>query len=478
MPLRLLVLLLWAAPALAQVRVEPAFPSLTFASPIGLENAGDGSDRLFVVEQAGRIRVFENDPSATAAPVFLNITDRVRSGGEMGLLGLAFHPNYAENGYFYVNYTPTGALRTRVSRFSRSEADPMAADPASEVVLLEFTQPYTNHNGGGLAFGPDGYLYISSGDGGFGGDPQGNGQNTSTLLGKVLRIDVDGEAERAPDCGGSSANYSIPDNALADGPGGACDEIFAYGLRNPWRIAFDRETGELWAADVGQSQWEEIDIIEDGGNYGWNTYEGNHCYSGPCDPEGFIFPVWEYARQSPHCSVTGGYVYRGQNVPELVGKYVYGDYCSGWLWALNLQGFGGAQNERLDVGTYGSLTSFGEDEAGELYFVRASIGQIYTFHSSTVSEEPGVPEAGARLALAGPNPSRAGTALAFTAAAGDEVRLALYDVLGRRVAVLFEGSALGQEQVVRVESGLAPGVYVARLEGAGAALARRLVLLP
>lgn len=473
----LVALLVAAVPALAQVRVEQAFPNLTFSSPIGLEHAGDGTDRLYIVEQGGRLRIVENDPEATSAPVFLDLTDRVRSGGEMGLLGLAFHPDYAENGYLYVNYTTTGALRTRISRFSRFEDDDSKADPASEIVLLEFAQPYTNHNGGGITFGPDGYLYIAVGDGGSGGDPQGHGQNPGTLLGSVLRIDVDGEAEGAPDCGGEGAGYTVPENALADGPGGACDEIFSYGLRNPWRISFDRETGELWAADVGQNAWEEINILEDGGNFGWNVYEGNHCYSGPCDPEGFIFPVWEYSH-ALGCSITGGYVYRGQGVPELVGKYVYGDYCSGRIWALSLEGLGGPHNEQLDVGTHGSLTSFGQDEAGELYFVRTSTGKVYVFRSDSVGGEAGAPEASARLELAGPNPSYGGTALAFALPEDGPARLVLHDVLGREVARLFDGPAVaGQEQVVRVEAGLAAGLYVARLEGAGRVLTHRLVLL-
>ncbi|MEP0545625.1 MAG: PQQ-dependent sugar dehydrogenase [Rhodothermales bacterium] len=463
------LLLAFAAPASAQLSADLAFPNLTFSSPVGVEHDPVNPDLLYVVEQRGVIRVFDNDPDVSTTSVFLDIDDRVTSGGETGLLGLAFHPDYETNGYFYVNYTVASPLRSRVSRFSRSTANPQQGDPDSELVLLDIAQPFSNHNGGGLAFGPDGYLYASFGDGGSGGDPEENGQDPTTLLGAILRLDVDGGGT-APDCGGPGANYTVPPNAIADGPGGSCDEIYAWGLRNPWRFSFDRETGEGWIADVGQGAWEEVDRMEDGGNYGWNTYEGNACFDGPCDPEGLTFPAWVYSSQSgsPHCSVTGGYVYRGSDVPALEGRYIYGDYCSGQLWALDDSGRP-VTNEALAVGTFSTLTSFGEDAAGELYFVRQN-GRVYRFFQEGTSDTVGVPERDeASLRLAGPNPFRGETALTFALAEAGPARVAVYDVLGREVAVLHDGPATAEAQAVRLAAGALPaGLYVVRLTSGSA----------
>ena len=455
-----------AAPASAQLSADLAFPNLTFSSPVGVEHDPVNTALLYVVEQGGVVRVFDNDPDVSTTSVFLNIDGRVTSGGETGLLGLAFHPDYADNGLFYVNYTAASPLRSRVSQFSRSTANPQQGDPDSEVVLLEITQPFSNHNGGGLAFGPDGYLYASFGDGGSGGDPQGNGQDDTSLLGAILRLDVDGGGT-APDCGGPDANYTVPPNAIADGPGGSCDEIYAWGLRNPWRFSFDRETGDGWIADVGQNQWEEVDRMEDGGNYGWNIKEGSVCYppNGPqtCSSEGLIDPVWQYSH-SLGCSITGGYVYRGSDVPELAGKYVYGDYCSGRIWALDDSGRT-ASNEQLGIGTFGNLTSFGEDAEGELYFVRQN-GRIYRFFSETdTSNGGGVPEGSSRLRLDGPNPFRVQTAISFALDEEGTARVAVYDVLGREVDVLYDGPAAATERTVTLDAGtLAAGVYIVRLE--------------
>ena len=463
----LLLALVFAAPASAQLSAELAFPGLPpFDSPVGLGHDPVDPGLLYVVEQGGVIRVFVNDPDVTEASSFLDIDARVSSGGETGLLGLAFHPDYAENGLFYVSYTAGSPLRSRVSQFSLGEPDvyPPIANPDSEVILLEIAQPFSNHNGGGLAFGPDGYLYASFGDGGSGGDPEENGQDDTTLLGAILRLDVDGGGT-APDCGGPEANYTVPPNDLADGPGGSCDEIYAWGLRNPWRFSFDRDTGAGWIADVGQNQWEEVDRMANGGNYGWNTYEGDVCFDGPCDPDtdAVIFPVWVY-NHSLGCSITGGYVYRGSEVPELAGRYVYGDYCSGRIWALTDIGLGEFENEQLGVGTFSNLTSFGEDAAGELYFVRQN-GRVYRFFSETdTSNGEGVPERGPRLRLAGPNPFRAQTAVAFELAEAGPARLAVYDVLGREVAVLHDGPAAASETVRLAAGALPAGVYVVRLE--------------
>jgi glucose/arabinose dehydrogenase len=324
------------------------------ARPIDLQNAGDGSGRLFVAEQAGRILILQNDQLQFEP--FLDITDRVDdSENEQGLLGLAFHPDFETNGFFYVNYTKQGG-DTVIARFSASGN---VADPNSEVKFLEVGQPFPNHNGGALAFGPDGYLYIGLGDGGAGGDPLGNGQKLTTLLGKILRIDVDN--------GNAS---SIP----ADNPCG--DEIWAYGLRNPWRFTFDSLTGDLWIGDVGQGDYEEVNFVPAGApggiNFGWSLTEGMHPFGGNRPPENHWPPVFEYNHASTisGCSVVGGYVYRGA-MAEWQGIYFYGDYCTGVVWnALrSSQGTDATWTSEYLFQTGLYITSFGVDEAGELYIV-------------------------------------------------------------------------------------------------------------
>jgi glucose/arabinose dehydrogenase len=325
--------------------------------PIGISNAGDGSNRLFVIEQKGIIRVLKN--RLPLANPFLDITDRVGSNGsERGLLGLAFHPGFTKSGLFYVNYTDKSG-NTVIASFAVTGKDPNQADPNSEKRLLHVQQPYPNHNGGEMTFGPDGYLYIGLGDGGSGGDPYGNGQSLNTFLGKILRIDVD-----------HGQPYAIPpDNPFANG--GGKPEIWAYGLRNPWRFSFDRQTGDLYIGDVGQDLWEEIDFLPagspGGSNFGWNYFEGTHPYSNQRPPAGNVLvnPVAEYGHDQG-CSVTGGVVYRGQALPEWQGIYLYGDYCSGWVRGL----YRSAQGDWLTTQLFenlGPITSFGEDESGEVY---------------------------------------------------------------------------------------------------------------
>ncbi|MCI0527719.1 MAG: PQQ-dependent sugar dehydrogenase, partial [Nitrospira sp.] len=273
----------------AAVLLQQAFPHLSFDRPLDLQHPGDGTDRIFIVTQPGIIYAFNNSADVTSAKVFLDISDRVISGDELGLLGLAFHPNYESNGYFYVNYTTPNPLRSIIARYRVSSIDPDVADKNSELILLQINQPFSNHNGGQLAFGPDGYLYIALGDGGSGGDPQDNAQNRSVLLGKILRIDVNTPSD--------SPSYVIPrDNPFAGNTSGFKEEIYAYGLRNPWRFSFDLITGRLWAGDVGQGLWEEIDLIEKGKNYGWRMMEGNHCFDPPtnCNTSGLTPPIWEY----------------------------------------------------------------------------------------------------------------------------------------------------------------------------------------
>ncbi len=335
--------------------------------PLLVTAAGDGSDRLFVVEQPGRIRIVR-DGELEPEP-FLDISDRLVSGGEQGLLGLAFHPRYAQNGRFFVNYTDRNG-DTVVAEFAVSPDDPDRADPDSERVILGFDQPFANHNGGNLAFGPDGDLWIGTGDGGDAGDPFGNGQNLETFLGKMLRIDVDHRDK--------GLAYAIPpDNPFVEDRN-AFPEIWAYGLRNPWRYSFDRETGDLWIGDVGQGAYEEIDHVAStkaGLNFGWNVMEGRECFQPltGCDESGITLPVAVYGH-SQGCSVTGGFVYRGSRWPALRGAYLFSDYCSGTIWGLDAADPKSEPSELLTSGR--AISSFGQDEAGELYVTDLFSGEV------------------------------------------------------------------------------------------------------
>jgi len=328
-----------------------------FDRPVAVSGAGDGSGRLFVAEQGGRIVVVEDDELRTT--VFLDLADRVLStGSEQGLLGLAFHPAFQTTGWVFVNYTDLGG-DTVVSRYTVLEDDPARADPASEEVLLTIPQPFSNHNGGHLAFGPNGRLWIGTGDGGSGGDPLGNAQNPRSLLGKMLRLDVDVES-----------GYSIPpDNPFVNDPR-TRDEIWSLGLRNPWRYSFDRKTGDLYIADVGQNTWEEVDFegaADPGGrNYGWNIVEGRQCFLDPdCLSDGLIPPAAIYDH-GEGCSITGGHVYRGEVFPALAGLYLFADFCSGRIWALapgSRHGWSVAEVGQTNV----AITGFGEGDDGELW---------------------------------------------------------------------------------------------------------------
>jgi glucose/arabinose dehydrogenase len=359
-------------PVLEDVRLEQAFPNLTFERPVDLQHAGDGTERLFVLEQAGVIRVFSDEPSVTRTETFLDIRERVtRANNEEGLLGLAFHPNYSENGQFFVYYSAVGASRGVLARYQVDPDDPDRALEGSESILLEIPQPYGNHNGGQVSFGPDGYLYLALGDGGAGGDPHGHSQNRSTLLGSILRFDVD-------EASGGHAYGIPPDNPFVGNTEGYREEIYAYGLRNPWRFSWDARTGQLWTGDVGQDRFEEIDIIEKGKNYGWNTMEGSHCYEPPsgCDRSGLELPVLDYPREDG-VSVTGGFVYRGSRVPALEGKYVYADFGTGRVWALTFDGKQAVENAVLPTRLVG-IASFGVNRHAEL-FACVFDGKIYRF---------------------------------------------------------------------------------------------------
>ena len=359
-----------------------------FSSPVEITNAHDGSQRIFVVQQSGKIRIIKG--GAVLATPFIDLgatgLDAIAAGGEQGLLGIAFHPQYATNGQFYVNYTRKSDGATVIARYLASAGNADVADPSSGTILLTIAQPEANHNGGAVKFGPDGFLYIGMGDGGGGNDQHGtigNGQDKSTLLGKILRIDVDN--------GGANPYAIPPGNPYASGVGGR-REIFAIGVRNPWRMSFDRATGDFWFGDVGQGAVEEVDMLPAGTgagtNFGWRIMEGSSCTGLasppiPCNDASLKLPIVEYTH-ALGCSVTGGYVYRGAAVPALAGQYLYGDFCTGRIWAAQRVGAGPWAAAELGSTGY-SVSTFGEDEAGELYFANYANGDIYQFADSAAN---------------------------------------------------------------------------------------------
>lgn len=369
----------------AQITYESAFPNLDFQFPVEIQSPNDGTDRMFVVEQEGRIKVFSRNPSVSSIGVstFLDITDRVSfgNGQEIGLLGLAFHPNFTSNNYIYVYYTtqsPVSGISVRMvlSRFTVSSGNINLADKNSELIIFQFDKNIneSNHNGGKIAFGTDGYLYISFGDGGGGNDPNGNAQNINNVFGSMCRIDIDLDGNNPVETNSDlpNGNYEIPSDNPFIGLSGL-DEIYAYGLRNTWKFSFDEVNGTLWGADVGQNQFEEINIIEKGKNYGWNSYEGNNDYVGPTITGTVEFPVFFYNRSQGDVSITGGYVYRGSEItsinPNINSKYIFGDYVSGRVWALNYNATTGDTSNTLLFKTNGqSVSSFGVDKNGEIYF--------------------------------------------------------------------------------------------------------------
>jgi glucose/arabinose dehydrogenase len=330
----------------SSIQLEGVFPDLSFARMTGLYQIPSGS--WLVTEKIGRVMLV--DRAGTQASVLLDLTDRVSTdGNEEGLLGLALAPDFVDTGIFFVYYSAADPRRSVVSRFDSD---------GNENVVLEVPQPFSNHNGGQIVFGPDGYLYIGLGDGGSARDPQGNGQNLGTLLGSLLRIDVSG----------SEAGYAVPPDNPFVGVAGARGEIWAYGLRNPWRFSFDKATGDLWVGDVGQNTREEIDFVVKGGNYGWNIMEGFDCLGGGsnCDQDGLLLPVIDYENGDGDCSVTGGFVYRGSAIPALQGAFVYADYCSGKIWALRYDGSEVTEHEQIARADF-RVSSFAQDNEGELY---------------------------------------------------------------------------------------------------------------
>lgn len=359
------------------VKVKRVLEHLEIARPIVLTHAGDGSGRFFIASQYGEIYVLDSSSSSEEPKLFLDITKKVvysDQQNEEGFLGMAFHPDFETNGKFVVYYTTKDAPHTSVVTMFTASDDKSVADPESEVEIMRIPQPFWNHNGGTVEFGPDGYLYIALGDGGAGRDPMGNGQNLGTLLGSILRIDVNVADD-------SEQKYSIPDDNPFVGKEDAKPEIWAYGLRNVWRMSFDRETGTLWAADVGQDVWEEVNIIERGGNYGWNVREGNQQFGDDdrrVEGTTYIGPIFEYDHEVGK-SITGGNVYRGTQVPALSGRYLFGDYVSGKIWSLAYD----TDSQEVDVQQVEceesiAVITFGEDEGGEVYFSDAA-GRIFSF---------------------------------------------------------------------------------------------------
>ena len=383
-----------------------------FNSPLNIQHAQD--ERLFIVEQSGRIKILNPDGSVASTP-FLNLSGSISSGGERGLLGLAFHPNYADNGYFFVNYTnPNG--NTQISRFSVDPLNPNMADPASELGFLTIVQPYANHNGGCIAFGPDGYLYIGMGDGGSGGDPQNYAQNTNSLLGKLLRIDIDNPS--------GNLNYSIPADNPYFGSTTEAQEIWAYGLRNPWKFSFDRDTGDLWIADVGQNAYEEINKVsstEAEVNYGWRCYEGDQNYntSNCADPSTMEFPIAVYPH-SVGSSITGGYVYRGPENSTLEGLYLFADFVSGYLGVLDPADGSVVFEQNLSQ----NWASFGEGIDGSLY-VTAFNGVVYKIEPEVVL---GQNDTVINLGIS-PNPARDH----FILNTADLKKYTIYDAKGQQI---------------------------------------------
>ncbi len=374
--MRALALLLLPAlrgqePTIPDVRIEVAFPHLRLAKCTSIVHPPDGTDRLFVLEQAGLVRWFENRPDVRDAAVALDLRERVLSKGwEEGLLGIAFHPKYPENRRIFLQYsTPKSDPRKRHNVISRWTMNPerTAILPESEEILLQIPQPFENHNGGCLQFGPDGFLYIGLGDGGAAHDPHGNGQKTTTMLGKFLRIDVDRRSNGKP--------YAVPpDNPFVGRPD-VLPEIWSTGWRNPWGYHFDRKTGELWSGDVGQDVWEEINVVRKGGNYGWNIREAAHPFQNRTGPGPYIDPIVEHHHREAK-SITGGMVYRGRRRPDLDGVYLYGDFVTGLLWGLRREGE--KVTAHRQIGKSNQIAIFGEDRDGEVYFSSFD-GRIYTF---------------------------------------------------------------------------------------------------
>ncbi|MAT90538.1 MAG: hypothetical protein CMC35_07575 [Flavobacteriaceae bacterium] len=453
-----LLILLLCSPLLHSQTIDITLNLVSdeFSSPVNLQHAGD--DRLFVVEQFGRIRILNSDGSINPDP-FLDISGQISAGGERGLLGLAFHPDYDTNGFFYVNYTDT-AGDTQVSRFSVSSENPDLADPSSELPIIDYNQPQSNHNGGCLAFGPDGYLYISSGDGGGSGDTNNRAQNTELLLGKMLRIDIDTPV------GGN--NYSIPaDNPFAGDPSKA-QEIWAYGLRNPWKFSFDADTGDMWIGDVGQGDVEEIDragSTEAGLNYGWRCYEGSEPFNttGCPEPSELTFPFAEYSSSngSGNQAITGGYVYRGDDNPAMQGLYFFADLTGGFIGTVNDSG----TLTEYD-GFPGFWVSFGEDVENELYIVDLN-GGVYRMEATF-----GVDDVSAASIRLTPNPTSDSVVVGISS--GNIQSVKIFGIQGNFIS---ETTAIASAETTISTQNLASGIYFVKVTSEnGSSIVKKLIV--
>ncbi|VAX27956.1 hypothetical protein MNBD_IGNAVI01-1645 [hydrothermal vent metagenome] len=472
----ILLLSIFLKPLFAQVTIREAFPNLNFTQIVDIQSPRDETNRLFIVSQPGFIYSFENDSTVSDYKIFLDISDQIISGGEKGLLGLAFHPDFEENGYFYVDYTKSDPLRTVISRFYADPQSPDAVDITTEKILLEVKQPYSNHNGGQVAFGPDNYLYVSFGDGGSAGDPENRSQDRSNLLGSIIRINVKGRM---------GSPYTIPEDNPYFGNGQDYrEEIYAYGLRNTWRFSFDSETGELWGADVGQGKWEEIDIIKKGGNYGWRIMEGFNCFnpSSNCDQTGLELPIWEYGHNSDGgYSITGGYVYHGNNALELQNKYIYGDFGSGNIWMLTKID-NDIENELIEKTDF-RIATFGVDNNNELYFADYSTGKIYTFKGTQVTGVKKNEEINFSLEQNYPNPFNPSTTIKYQIPSNvkgetSNTKLIVYDILGREVATLVnQNHRPGNYKVNFNASSLPSGTYFYKLTVGNILKVKKMMLL-
>ncbi|MFZ1081087.1 MAG: PQQ-dependent sugar dehydrogenase [Candidatus Kryptoniota bacterium] len=480
-PITCAVVLLFTSLLHAQYSWRAQFPSLpAFQYPTELIPANDGTNRLFVVQQYGIIYVFNNSPAVGTRKVFLDISDRVsQDGGEMGLLGMAFHPDYRQNGYFYVDYTSSnsGTLRSYITRYKVSSSNPDSALHDSEDTILVVDQPYDNHNGGKLAFGPDGYLYIGFGDGGSEDDPENRGQDRTTLLGKILRINIDSSE--------AGLNYAIPaTNPYYKNQLGYRQEIYAYGIRNPWKFSFDPVTASLWLGDVGQDTREEVDIVRNGGNYGWRLMEGFICtpvVNPTCqDTAGLLPPIWDYPHNGNSAAITGGYVYRGVSIPSLYGKYIFGDYVTGRTWALAYDGVDSPSVVQLSQESY-SISTFGVDTNGEIYLCSYSgSAGIYKLTGPSTGVKDAVEESADEFGLSQnyPNPFNPSTLISYRLPSNGFITLKVYDLLGREVETLVSKYEYAGQHVVSLDgSHLATGVYFYQLKSEAHVSTKKLLLV-
>jgi len=452
-----------------------SFPALTFQFPTEFVTPHDTTNRIFITSQNGKISLFRNSQDVISSKVFLNLQGRVNFSGEMGLLGLAFHPNFQSNGYFYIAYNTIKPVSTVVSRFKVTPGFPDSADVSSELVLLDIPAATQIHKGGKLMFGTDGYLYIGLGDGGPQGDPNNNAENLTRFFGKILRIDVNS--------GSSGLNYSIPPtNPFYNNSSGYKQEIFAYGIRNPWKFSQDIITNKIWLGDVGNNIAEEIDIIESGINYGWNTMEGFECFSPSvnCDTTGLRLPVLQYLHtEGDASSITGGYVYRGSRLSALYGKYIFGDFVSGEIWNLNYDGINPATKTLLhDTGF--PVSTFGVDKNNELYFCSYSGGKIYQLRDTTVGITVNsniIPES-IEMHQNYPNPFNPVTNIQFALNKSSNITLTVFDVQGREVQTLInENLNAGSYTYSFNAVNLPSGTYIYRLQTENFSESKRMVLL-